>query len=268
MPETANDAMEEMAGQDDEISNEPIEPAVEPQEPIKEPEKPSGEPEKPKEEVADTLLPPDDLKAIFEAFAPEEPIEEPPKPSYEPHPARQHQPPARETAPQLSDIPQEVLDISPDQFMPQGQEFDPADAFIPGTPSNRAFKVAQLEQNRRLNAFEKERERQEQIARQGAAAIEKLNARMEREKWPPALRQKFWNRMTNNPLDLDMMADSFLLSERRTLRKAQATRVVGGNGGEPPPVSKASRQIEKPSTPDAIEKEVEELFGKKRELGI
>jgi len=267
MAQVATDAMEAMAGsqdqlEDDQPPTEPVEPTGEPAGEPEEPEK--AEPAKEPAAEDDLIVSKEDMEALFDSFG-EVDEEEPPAPAPRPPAARQS--PAREFE-QPPDIPQDVFSITPQQFMPEGQDFDPMDAYTPGSPSNRAVLRAQAEQTRRINAHEREREKQEQIARQGAQAIQKLNARMEREKWPTAMRHRFWNRMTNEVLDLDLLADSFILSERKALRKAQKGAQKSGDGGEPPPVSKASRVTETPKTPDAAKKEAEELFGPRRQAGI
>jgi hypothetical protein len=272
MAEVAVEAMEGMADSQDQFEDDqPPTESVEPTgEPAGEPKEPAGKPREPekaepaKEPAAedDLIVSKEDMEALFDSFGEVE--EEPPAPAPRPPTA---QPPQEPRFEQQPDIPQDVFSITPQQFMPEGQDFDPMDAYTPGSPSNRAVLRAQAEQTRRINAHEREREKQEQIARQGAQAIQKLNARMEREKWPPAMRQRFWNRMTNEVLDLDLLADSFILSERKALRKAQKAQ-QSGSGGEPPPVSKASRVTETPKTPDAVKKEAEELFGPRRQAGI
>lgn len=274
MPDTATDAMEDMVADQNEQSEETSEKPENQQEEQKEEESQEeqqqqdeseeGEPEEKADEVEeDTLISGEDMKAIFDAYGEEEPppVHQPPPPPSQ----QQQQPPAQQQG--QPEIPQEILNVTPEKYMPQGQEYDPMDAMAPGSPSNRAALMAQREQVRLMNAHEREVAQQEEIARRGSQAIAKVNARMEREKWPPAMQQRFWNRMSNEALDLNLLADSFVLSERRALHKAKGSQKQGG-GGEPLPVSKATRQLEKPSSPDAVEKEVEELFGARRELAI
>jgi hypothetical protein len=270
MAQVATDAMEDMLGQQTEPEGD--QPPTEEPEPTEEPKEPSGEPKEPakpepaKEPAAgddDLIVSKEDMEAIFNAFGTEEVEEEPPKPAPKPSAA---QPPSAQRPQQPLEVPQDIFGITPQQFMPEGEEFDPMDVHTQGSPSNRAALLAQVEQTRRINAHERERERQEQVARKGAEAIGKLNARMEREKWPVAMRQRFWNRMTSEDLDLDMLADSFILSERKALRKAQKAQQSGG-GGEPPPVSKASRVTETPKAPDEVAKEVDNLIGTKGASG-
>lgn len=294
MAEVALEAMEDMAGE--QTQPDGGQPAIEPkeleenreqprsresEEPTEEPvEKPSqpppvepkGEPkEKPKEPVEETaeeegVLPKEDLKALFESYG-EEVVEEPPP--YQP-PAQQQfdRQPLPQSQRQTPELPPDVLQVTPHQFMPEGQEFDPTEQHIPGTLSNTAALRAQQEQNRRFNVHERERYEQEQIAQQNMTAMDNLDARMEREKWPKALRQKFWKEGTGNPLVLDMLADGFLLKERQALRKARKTQQSGGNGESPAPVTKASRVTDAPSTPNAAKKEADELFGPRQEKGI
>lgn len=272
MPETI-EAMEELAGETEtqeieEKSNEEHPPAVEPEKP--EEEKPPAEPEKKEVETPAELegvLPDEDLKAIFSSFD-EDVIEE--KPAYQP-PAQQqqgYQPPPQQQQ-QVPAIPQEVLNITPQQFMPEGQEFDPTDVYTPGSASNQAALRVQAEQNRHFYASQRERENQEQVARQGVEAIDRVNARMEREKWPKALREKFWNKSPTSPDVLDVLADGFLLGEHRAVRKARKkTQSPGGNGESPAPVNKASRVTEAPKSQGEIDKEVDETFGPKQSSGI
>ncbi len=264
-PETV-DPMEELAEEDNQVIKEkpdgeqpPAEPAVEPEK--LEVETPPAEPEKKETETPEgpeELLPDEDLKAIFNTFD-EDAVEE--KPAYQPPaPAPQptSEPSPRREAPA---IPQEVLNITPQQFMPEGQDFDPTDAYTPNSASNQAALRVQAEQNRHFHAIERERVNQEQIARQGAEAIDVLNARMEKEKWPKAMRQKFWNKMTNTAIDLDMLADSFVLGESRALRKARKAQPSGGSGESPAPVNKASRVSPPPHSRDQIKKRVADDFG-------
>lgn len=266
MTQVAVDAMEEMTGQQGEPEDDKP-PAKEPEstEELKEPQEPAEESKEPVKEPAaedDLLISREDMDAIRALWGSDEAEEEPPKPAPappKPAPAQQFE--------QSPGLPQDVLNVTPQQFMPEGQDFDPMDAYTPGSPSSRAVVMAQAEQTRRINAHERERERQEQVARKGAEAIGKLNARMEREKWPQAMRQRFWNRMTSEDLDLDLLGDAFVLSERKALRKAQKAQ-QSGDGGEPPPVSKASRVTETPKTPDATKKEADEMFGPRRQSAI
>lgn len=266
MAQVAVDAMEEMTGEQGEPEDDqpPTKESESTEEP-KELQEPAEEPKEPAKEPAaedDLLISREDMDAIRALWGSDEAEEESPKSasaSSKPAQAQQfEQPPA---------LPQDVLSISPQQFMPEGQDFDPMDVYTQGSPSHQAAVAAQAEQTRRINAHEKERERQEQVARKGAEAIGKLNARMEREKWPQVMRQRFWNRMTSEDLDLDLLGDAFVLSERKALRKAQKAQ-QSGDGGEPPPVSKASRVTETPKTPDAAKKEADETFGPRRQSAI
>lgn len=277
MPDTALEAMEDMANEQTQPDGDqpPTEPAVQPEEPVEKPEeKTPEEPEKPPEEKPEkpaeeeeSVLPREDMDELFAQFG-EEVVEKPPV--YQP-PAQQQQfdrQPPPQSQPQAPELPPDVLQVTPQKFMPAGQDFDPMEVHTPGTPSNTAALRAQAEQVHRLNAHERERIEQEQLARQNMVAMDDLEARMERENWPTALRERFWKKTTGNPLVLNMLADGFLLEERKVMRKAKKTRPSGGNGESPVPVSKASRVTEAPASQSEIDKEVDEMFGPKQSSGI
>lgn len=274
MPD-AMKAMEELAEEEKLENQENEQPPAEPERPAEEKseETSPAEPEKaepaekskkePKESTGEgTVLSREEMGELFEEFG-DDPVEEPPpyQPPAQQQPFDRPLPPQSQQQQQAPAIPQDVLQITPHQFMPEGQEFDPMEQHTPGSSSNMAALQATAEQTHRLNVHERERESQEQMARQNIEAMNGLDARMEREKWPSALRKEFWNESTGNPLVLDMLADGFLFRKRQAMYKVKRTRSSGGNGESPAPVTKVPKVIEPSASPDEIKKQVRDDFG-------
>lgn len=248
------------------VEEEPkVEPAEEPAvAPEEKPEKKAEEPEAPKAEESLFSIPEEDRDAIFADWGravTEEPLPIAPQPP--PAPAA---PPAGQPIP--SDIPVDVLQITPQQFMPQGQEFDPADVYTPNSPSNLAGLRAQAEQVQRMTLHEREKYNQEQMARAQMEAIENFVAQKKREGVPDAAIQGFINEITDGrkPISLQFLWDAKLLERSQALRKAQGSRKSKPGEEVPAPVTKATRVVETLPSPDELQKQVSEMLGEQEAM--
>ena len=213
----------------------------EPTEPAKVEEKPAGEEE---------LMSREELEAIYNQLI----AEAAPSPAVEPAKTETVEKPKVQIPP--AEIPSG--EIHPTQFMPQGVEFDPMEAYTPTTPSYLAAQKAERARIQQIIAQERQRERQEQAAQVAMQNYEKFLASCRQRKIPDAVVARFVQTITDpmNPLPYDIMLDAFLLREKRKLGKEPAS-----TDGSPAPVATASRVAPSPPSATALDKEVDEILG-------
>jgi len=249
------DITAEMLAEEDAFEGKAVEP-TESETPSPAPEKVERSPEPAKTEEEPTgeeeLMSPEELEAIYRQLVGEEGLQAPVEPTKT---ETVEKPKVQVPAPEISSE-----EIHPSQFMPQGMEFDPMEAYTPNTPSYVAAQKTERARIQQIIAQERQREMQEQAARVAMQNYERFLASCRQRKIPDAVVARFVQAITDpsQPLPYEIMLDAFLLREKRKLGKEPAS-----SGGVPAPVATASRVAPSPPSANALDKEVDELIGQK-----
>lgn len=224
----------------------------EPQEPE---EKPETEEEKPSE-AEGLQLTDEQIEALLSTGEPPgaEPTPAPPQPAPEP----QKPAPAREPAP-------EPMETDEQSFMPQGQNFDPYEAYTPGTASfNARVKAEEARVGRYVSqAIQSDRERtlQTEYQRKWAEFVS-ANPDMKDERKRQAFEQ-FLMTTSVDGVQLDYNELYNAMRFTKAMRTQQRRKGAKASRDVPPPVTIAPRSAV-PKEPDDLRKKVEDLIGPER----
>lgn len=177
-----------------------------------------------------------------------------------PAPAKEEK--AKIPAVSLPDLPAEIYQITPQKYMPEGEEFDPSEAFIPGTPSQIATVRAQVEQARQISRYERELWVREQQMAKAMQDWENFIRSAKERGYTDEQIQRFTQRISSGSFDPQILFSAYLLEQRRLAQK-RPSQGAGARRETLAPVTAATRVIEKPMAPDEADKVLDELIGPK-----